>query len=64
MDQQTLARIADVSDMTIKRLEASRDGVRAHVRTIEKITRALQEAGIVFIAADEHGGPGVRLRDQ
>ena len=35
----------------------------AMVETLIQIQTALEKAGVVFISADEHGGPGVRLRD-
>jgi hypothetical protein len=33
------------------------------VETLVQIQTALEKAGIVFIYADEYGGPGVRLRN-
>ncbi|MDM7975233.1 MULTISPECIES: helix-turn-helix transcriptional regulator [Thalassospira] len=54
-----LAKIADVSAMTITRFENGSSG--GYASTIDKITKALENAGIIFIA--ENGeGPGVRLR--
>jgi hypothetical protein len=32
------------------------------VRTLEKIRRALEAAGVVFVDADDVAGEGVRLR--
>ncbi|WP_018389740.1 helix-turn-helix domain-containing protein [Ancylobacter sp. FA202] len=53
-----LADLAKVSPTTITRLEA---GEELKPRTVEAIQRALEEAGVVFVA--ENGeGPGVRLR--
>jgi transcriptional regulator with XRE-family HTH domain len=59
--QEDLARAADVSVPTIKRLEASEGLLGGRSETGEKIQKALQAAGVEFI--DENGGgPGVRLR--
>jgi len=62
MDQTDLARKAKVSVETIKRLEKI-DGplVNAKAGTLDAIKRALEAAGVIFVA--ENGeGPGVRLR--
>jgi predicted transcriptional regulator len=60
-DQKRLAAAADVSLETIKRLEGMTGMVAANVTTVSAIKRALESAGIIFIA--ENGeGPGVRLR--
>lgn len=53
-----LAETAKVSPDTIARLER---GESLKERTVEAVRRALEEAGVIFIA--ENGdGPGVRLR--
>ena len=51
----TLLRFIDDTDQLLERGEALRD------RTIEDIRRALESAGVEFIA-ENGGGPGVRLR--
>ena len=38
-------------------------GFGAMVDTLVRIQETLETAGIVFISADQQGGPGVRLRD-
>jgi hypothetical protein len=48
-------RFIDDTDQLLERGEALRD------RTIEDIRRALESAGVEFIA-ENGGGPGVRLR--
>lgn len=54
-----LAKIAGVSAMTITRFENS--STSGYATTLDKITRALENAGVIFIA--ENGeGPGVRLK--
>lgn len=58
MSVRDLADRAQVSTNTISRLEA---GEELKPRTVEAIQRALEEAGVIFVA--ENGeGPGVRLR--
>lgn len=53
-----LADLAKVSPTTITRLEG---GEELKPRTVEAIQRALEEAGVIFVA--ENGeGPGVRLK--
>lgn len=55
-----LADLAKVSPTTITRLEG---GEELKPRTVEAIQRALEEAGVIFVA--ENGeGPGVRLRKE
>jgi predicted transcriptional regulator len=59
--QDDLARTAEVSIPTIKRLEALDGLLGGRTQTAENIVIALTSAGIEF--SDENGGgPGVRLR--
>jgi transcriptional regulator with XRE-family HTH domain len=51
---------AGLSANTVSRFET---GGSALVETLIQIQTALEKAGIVFISADQQGGPGVRLRD-
>ncbi len=58
------ARLADASGLalsTIKRMEGSDGLLRGNAGNVWKIQQALEEAGVIFIDADEEG-PGVRLR--
>jgi transcriptional regulator with XRE-family HTH domain len=52
-----LAKIADVSAMTVTRLENERSG--GYADTLRKIQEALETAGVEFLNGDS---PGVRLR--
>ena len=64
-DQRTLARAAGVSLPTIQRMEASTGTVRGNVDSLVKVIQALDEGGVVLIAASavsEGGGRGVRLK--
>ncbi|MFC5505158.1 helix-turn-helix domain-containing protein [Bosea massiliensis] len=59
--QLDLASRAGVSLPTIKRLEPGDEVLTGSHQTIEAIRRALEDAGVIFVA--ENGeGPGVRLR--
>ena len=60
-EQRELASASGVSLPTIKRLEAKPGTMGAHGPTLAAIRRALEEAGVQFIA-ENGGGPGVRLR--
>lgn len=53
-----LAELAKVAPATVSRLEA---GEELKPRTVEAIQRALEDAGVEFIA-ENGGGAGVRLR--
>ena len=55
-----LARKAGVSPTTVTRFE---NGAHTRVDTLGQMQEVLERAGILFIAADESGGPGVRLRE-
>ena len=54
-----LATLAKVSTNTVTRLES---GEELKPRTLEAIRAALEGAGVMFVSADEEGGPGVRMR--
>jgi transcriptional regulator with XRE-family HTH domain len=54
-----LALKAGVSPTTVSRFE---NGAHTRVDTVALLQDVLERAGIDFIAADESGGPGVRLR--
>ena len=53
-----LARNAGVTPNTISRIENGGDALAS---TIERLQTALENAGVIFIDADEEG-PGVRLK--
>jgi Cft2 family RNA processing exonuclease len=33
-----------------------------HSRTLDSVQQVLEAGGVIFIPADAHGGPGVRLK--
>ncbi len=55
-----LANKADLTPNTISRIENGGDALAS---TLEKIQNVLDDAGIIFIDANDEG-PGVRLRKQ
>src|SRR4051812_14652296 len=55
-----LARAAGVATSTVARCEAGSGIPSVGVPTLQKIQRALEAAGVEFIASNN--GPGVRLR--
>jgi transcriptional regulator with XRE-family HTH domain len=55
-----LAQAAGVAPSTISRFESGKGGMQA--RTLDRVQNVLEAAGVVFIAADAAGGPGVRLK--
>ena len=59
-----LAEAAGVSLQTIRRMEGEVGPGRSSVANIQAVRRALEEAGVVFLEADDTGavGPGVRLK--
>jgi hypothetical protein len=63
VSQGQLSELASVSPTTIKRLEAASE-VRGAAETVWKLQTALEKAGVEFIPADEHKGPGVRLKEK
>jgi transcriptional regulator with XRE-family HTH domain len=48
---------AGVAANTVSRYE---NGMGTTVATLERIRRAFEEAGVVFVPEDASGGPGVR----
>jgi transcriptional regulator with XRE-family HTH domain len=56
--ERDLARAAKLSQPSVRQFER---GAPVRPSTIEAIQRALEEAGVIFIEAED-GGPGVRLR--
>ena len=61
IEQRQLAEAAGVSLETIKRVERGSGPVSVLSGTLDKLTRALEAAGVIFIA-ENGGGPGLRLR--
>jgi transcriptional regulator with XRE-family HTH domain len=59
IEQADLARQANVSVETIKRLERTEGPVSANVQTVDAVTRALEAAGVEFTNGEQ---PGVRLK--
>jgi len=60
--QKDIAERSGVSLPTVKRLEVGEGAMNTRVETVDRLQRAFEEAGVIFIAADDAGGPGVRLR--
>jgi predicted transcriptional regulator len=61
LEQTELADRAGVSLETIKRIEKTPGTISALVGTLDKIRRALESAGVIFVEEDGEG-PGVRLK--
>ena len=57
--ERDLGKHAGVAANTVSRFE---NGMGTTVATLSQLQRALEEAGVVFIPADESGGPGIRLK--
>jgi transcriptional regulator with XRE-family HTH domain len=60
-EQRNLAEASGVSLPTVKRLETQPGELAAQERTVVELRKALETAGIEFIA-ENGGGAGVRLR--
>jgi predicted transcriptional regulator len=61
LDQADLAKAADVSLETIKRVEAMEGELKIRLDNLTKIKTALEKAGVEFIA-ENGGGAGIRLK--
>ena len=59
--QSALAKASGLALSTIKRMEGDRGPLRSSAENVLKVQQALEDAGVIFIDADEEG-PGVRLR--
>ncbi len=59
--QSQLAEASSVGLSTIRRMEGSDGPLRGTAENVWEVQRALEDAGVIFIDADEEG-PGVRLR--
>ncbi|MBO6668029.1 helix-turn-helix transcriptional regulator [Parvibaculum sp.] len=58
-----LVAASGLSRSTLQRMEAG-DGIAAgHGGNLWQVQQALEAAGIIFLPADQFGGPGVRLKD-
>lgn len=57
-----LAAASGVGEATIRRFETGRGDIFPH--TLDRIQRALEKKGVIFLASGENkdGGPGVRLK--
>ena len=62
LSQMQLSEMASMSIATVKRIEAA-PKIRGAAETLWKLQTALERAGVIFIATDQAGGPGVRLRE-
>jgi transcriptional regulator with XRE-family HTH domain len=63
LGQLELSKLADVGISTVKRIELARE-ITGSARTLWKLQTALEKAGVEFISADEHKGPGVRMKEK
>ncbi|MBY5585340.1 helix-turn-helix domain-containing protein [Rhizobium leguminosarum] len=63
MSQADVARAANVSVPTLKRMEGASGAVPGMTNNVAAVVRALEAAGVTFIDGDYSGsgGPGVRL---
>jgi hypothetical protein len=61
LEQADLARAANISVPTLRRMEASEGPAPGMPNNLAAVRAALESAGVIFV--DENGeGPGVRLR--
>ena len=66
LSQSELATSAKISIPTLKRMEASDGPAVGMANNIDAVVRALEAAGVTFLADGEEksGGPGVRLKGE
>ena len=64
IEQRELASAAGVSLETVKRIERTKGPISALAATIERLTRALDVAGIIFVEENSGEGPGIRLKKE
>lgn len=55
-----LAGKAGIAPSTVQRFESERGDMQS--RTLHKVQQTLEEAGVIFIPADDAAGPGIRLK--
>jgi hypothetical protein len=60
--QPTLAAASGLSLPTIVRMEGQQGPGRSSAGNVEAVTRALQDAGVEFIASDPASGAGAGVR--
>jgi predicted transcriptional regulator len=60
--QPNLASASGVSMPTIVRMEGAIGPGRSSAANVDAVRRALEDAGVMFLTADDIGGPGVRLK--
>jgi predicted transcriptional regulator len=58
--RSVLAQAAGISAVAVKEFENGSTDPRQS--TVDKIERAFNQSGVVFLDRDDTGGPGVRLR--
>jgi transcriptional regulator with XRE-family HTH domain len=60
--QPQLAEASGLSMMSIRRMEGSSGPNQRSAGNVEAVRKALDDAGVMFLAADDTAGPGVRLK--
>jgi predicted transcriptional regulator len=60
--QPALAKASGLSLPTIVRMESAAGPGRSSAANVDAVRRALEDAGVVFVEADDSIGPGVRLK--
>ena len=63
LSQSQLAKTAGVGLATIQRIEGAAE-FRGNARTLDRLKRALEGSGVVFIEPDDANGSGVRFRER
>lgn len=60
--QPELAKASGLSMMSIRRMEGPSGPSQRSAGNVEAVRKALSDAGVIFLSADDAAGPGVRLK--
>jgi transcriptional regulator with XRE-family HTH domain len=60
--QPQLAEASGLSLMSIRRMEGQSGPSQRSAGNVEAVRKALDDAGVMFLSADDTAGPGVRLK--
>ena len=60
--QPQLAEASGLSLMSVRRMEGSSGPSQRSAGNVEAVRKALDDAGVMFLPADDTAGPGVRLK--